>query len=96
LDDALTYWNHGAPAKGLDVPLKDWAILFKSSDYKSEAVKFGNIRFVCEEFRIHCNGDFAAFEEKFPGLRQRFTMLMKAVQAERKLRGDTKARNSKK
>ncbi|KAJ7817610.1 hypothetical protein B0H14DRAFT_2601903 [Mycena olivaceomarginata] len=96
LDDALTYWNHGAPAKGLDVPLKDWATLFKSSDYKSEAVKFGNIRFVCEEFRIHCNGDFPTFEEKFPGLRQKFTMLMKAVRAERKLREDTKARNSKK
>ncbi|KAF7354486.1 hypothetical protein MVEN_01137900 [Mycena venus] len=96
LDDALTYWEHGAPQKGLDVPLKEWATLFKSSEYTSEAVKLGNIRFVCEEFRIHCNGDFAVFEEKFPGMRRKFTMLMKSVRAERKLRGEAKSRNSRK
>ncbi|KAF7334010.1 hypothetical protein MVEN_02306200 [Mycena venus] len=90
LDDALTYWEHGAPQKGLDVPLKEWATLFKSSEYASEAVKLGNIRFGCEEFRVHCNGDFAAFEEKFPGMQRKFTMLMKAVRAERKLRGGGK------
>ncbi|KAF7342137.1 hypothetical protein MVEN_01801400 [Mycena venus] len=96
LDEALAYWEHGAPQKGLDVPLKEWATLFKSSEYTSEAVKLGNIRFVCEEFRIHCNGDFAVFEEKFPGMRRKFTMLMKSVRAERKLRGEAKSRNSRK
>ncbi|KAK7016515.1 hypothetical protein R3P38DRAFT_2785719 [Favolaschia claudopus] len=92
LDDALTYWNHGAPGKGLDVPLKDWLTLFKPLDYSSEGVKFGNIRFVCEEFYTHCNGDFTLFELEFPGLRQRFTLLMKAVREKRKTRGDTKSR----
>ncbi|KAK6966970.1 hypothetical protein R3P38DRAFT_2589936 [Favolaschia claudopus] len=92
LDDALTYWNHGAPGKGLDIPLKDWLTLFKPSDYSSEGVKFGNIRFVCEEFYTHCNGDFTLFELEFPGLRQRFTLLMKAVREKRKIRGDTKSR----
>ncbi|KAK6969226.1 hypothetical protein R3P38DRAFT_3337142 [Favolaschia claudopus] len=85
LDDALTYWNHGAPSK-------DWLTLFKASDYSSEGVKFGNIRFVCEEFYTHCNGDFTLFELEFPGLRQRFTLLMKAVREKRKIRGDTKSR----
>ncbi|KAK7029766.1 hypothetical protein R3P38DRAFT_3188637 [Favolaschia claudopus] len=92
LDDALTYWNHGAPGKGLDVPLKDWLTLFRPLDYSSEGVKFGNIRFVCEEFYTHCNGDFTLFELEFPGLRQRFTLLMKAVREKRKTRGDTKSR----
>ncbi|KAF7351924.1 hypothetical protein MVEN_01154200 [Mycena venus] len=96
LDDALAYWEHGAPQKGLDVPLKDWAALFKSSEYTSEAVKLGNIQFVCDEFRVHCNGDFTTFEERFPGLRRKFTALMKAVRAARKLRGETKCRSSHK
>ncbi|KAJ7143011.1 hypothetical protein C8R44DRAFT_726298 [Mycena epipterygia] len=96
LDDALLYWEHGSPEKGLIVPLKDWTMRFKSSEYATEAVKFGNIRFVCEEFRVRCGGDHGAFEAKFPGLRNRFTMLMKAVRAERKIRGDTKSRTSSK
>ncbi|KAJ7146653.1 hypothetical protein C8R44DRAFT_864392 [Mycena epipterygia] len=96
LDDALLYWEHGSPQKGLLVPLKDWTTHFKPSEYATEAVKFGNIRFVCEEFRVRCVGDHGAFEAKFPGLQDRFTMLMKAVRAERKMRGDTNSRTSSK
>ncbi|KAJ7751358.1 hypothetical protein B0H16DRAFT_1460271 [Mycena metata] len=76
LDDALQYWEHGCPQKGPNVPLKEWAQRFKSSDYAKEAVKLGNIRFVCEEFTTHCGADFIAFEAKYPGLRKKFTMLM--------------------
>lgn len=96
LDDALRYWEHGAPEKGLNIPLKEWSTQFESSEYASEAVKLGNIRFVCEEFNLQCGGDHGRFEAKFPGLRRRFTMLMKAVRTERKVRGDTKSRRSRK
>ncbi|KAJ7127320.1 hypothetical protein C8R43DRAFT_1134814 [Mycena crocata] len=96
LDDALEYWENGAPSKGLDIPLKNWSTHFKSSEYATEAVKLGNIRFVCEEFLIHCGGNYETFEERFPGLRMKFTMLMKAVRGARKLRGDTKSRKSRK
>ncbi|KAJ7907750.1 hypothetical protein B0H13DRAFT_1879293 [Mycena leptocephala] len=96
LDDALAFWEHGSPQNGLDVPLKNWPTVFKSLEYASEAVKLGNIRFVCEEFQVHYGGDSTRFEAKFPGLREKFTMLMKAVRAERKLRGDTKSRNRRK
>ncbi|KAJ7778003.1 hypothetical protein DFH07DRAFT_766219 [Mycena maculata] len=94
LDDALEYWEHGSPEKGLNVPLKDWSALFKSSEYTSEAVKLSNIRFVCEEFQGRCTGDYNIFETRFPGLRKKFTMLMKAVRAEHKIRGETKSRSS--
>lgn len=87
---------HGSPRKGLDVPLKNWSALFKSTEYASEAVKLGNIRFVCEEFEVQCGGNHERFEAKFPGLRAKFTMLMKAVRAERKLRGESKSRESRK
>lgn len=90
------YWEHGSPEKGLNVPLKDWSTLFKSSEYASEAVKLGNIRFVCEEFQRHCGANYNTFEAKFPGLRKKFTMLMKAVRVQRKLRGDAKSRTSRK
>ncbi|KAJ6495828.1 hypothetical protein DFH09DRAFT_1290322 [Mycena vulgaris] len=96
LDDALEYWVHGSPRKGLDVPLKNWSALFKSTEYASEAVKLGNIWFVCEEFEVQCGGNHERFEARFPGLRAKFTMLMKAVRAERKLRGESKSRQSRK
>ncbi|KAJ6600338.1 hypothetical protein DFH09DRAFT_1271221 [Mycena vulgaris] len=96
LDDALEYWMHGSPRKGLDVPLKIWSALFKSTEYASEAVKLGNIRFVCEEFEVQCGGNHEKLEAKFPGLRENLTMLMKAVRAERKLRGESKSRQSRK
>jgi hypothetical protein len=71
------YWEHGSPQKGLDIPLKDWSTLFKSADYASEAVKLGNIRFVCEEFQVQCTENFDTLETKYPGLRGKFTMLMR-------------------
>ena len=94
LDDALRYWNDGAPEKGLITALKLWPDLYSSSEYASEAVKFGNIRFVTEEFTKHCDGSWPLFEELFPGLRHKYTRLLKAVRVARKRRGEAKSRRS--
>ncbi|KAJ7909902.1 hypothetical protein B0H13DRAFT_2329841 [Mycena leptocephala] len=94
LDDALIYWELGSPQRGLDVPLKYWSTRFRSSEYASEAVKLGNIRFVCDEFKVQCREDHTTFETKFPGLRGKFTMLAKAVRTARKMRGETRSRKS--
>ena len=94
LDDALRYWNDGAPEKGLITALKLWPDLYSSSAYASEAVKFGNIRFVTEEFSKHCDGSWPVFEELFPGLRYKYTRLLKAVRVARKRRGEAKSRRS--
>ena len=93
LDDVLAYWESGAPEKGLVVPLKHWAEWFDPSEYKSEAVKLSNIRFIWEEFTVGCSSDFDQFEMKFPGLRYQFTKLLKAVREARKVRGAAKSQN---
>ncbi|KAF7327172.1 hypothetical protein MKEN_00294300 [Mycena kentingensis (nom. inval.)] len=69
LDDALRFWEAGSPQNGLDTPLKDWDSLFSPAEYAAEAVKLGNIRSVCNEFRVEYGGDYDRFEAAFPGLR---------------------------
>ena len=93
LDDVLAYWENGAPDKGLVIPLKQWVDIFDPSDYQPEAVKLSNIRFIWEEFAIECQGDFNLFEAKFPGMRNQYTKLLKAVREARKARGEAKSRN---
>ncbi|KAJ7255778.1 hypothetical protein C8J57DRAFT_1236199 [Mycena rebaudengoi] len=89
LADALHYWQHGAPEKDLVVPLNQWSTFFKSSEYSTEAVKLGNIRFVCEEFLIQCEGNEQLFEERYPRLQNKFTKLMKAIRvASHSIKGD--------
>ena len=95
LDDALQYWESGAPEKGLLLPLKSW-YAFHSSEYASEAVKLGNIRFVREEFVVHCKEDWDLFESRYPGLRSHYTKLLKAVRHARQQRGEAKCRRSRK
>ena len=80
LDDALHYWNDGAPENGLITALKLWPDIYTSSAYALEAVKFGNICFVTEEFTKHCDGSWLVFEELYPGLQHKYTRLPKAVQ----------------
>jgi hypothetical protein len=92
----VRYWEQGAPENGLDTPLKDWASLFSPSDYEGEAVKFGNVRSVYAEFQNQCMGDYDRFEEKFPGLRGKFTLLLKAVRKARQARGEAKTRRNRK
>src|ERR1700678_3687412 len=94
LDDALRYWNDGAPEKGLITALKLWPDIYSSSAYASEAVKFGNIRFVTQEFTKHCDGSWLVFEELYPGLRHKYTRLLKAVRVARKRRGEAKSHHS--
>lgn len=93
LDDVVTYWESGAPDKGLMVPLKLWSKVFKPLEYQSEAVKLSNIRYIWEEFTIHCNSDYDLFESRFPGLRNQYTKLRLAVLDARKARGEAKSRD---
>ncbi len=95
LSDVLQYWNEGAPEKGLTVPLKLWAEKYTTQEMRSEAVKFGKIRFIFEEFSQHCGGDMDVFEAKFPNLSTKYTKLSKAVLEARKERGDSKPRASR-
>ena len=94
LDDALCYWNDGAPEKGLIAALKLWPDIYTSSAYALEAVKFGNIHFVTEEFTKHCDGSWLVFEELYPGLQHKYTRLLKAVQVAQKQRGEAKSCHS--
>jgi hypothetical protein len=92
LDDVLRYWETGAPDKGLMVPLKQWPEVYDRVDYLSEEQKLSNIRFVQDEFTIHCSGDWGLFAMRFPDLRYRYTKLLKAVREARKERGSAKSR----
>lgn len=95
LDDALRYWDLGDPARGLNVPLKKWSATYAPEQYRSEAQKLSMIEKVRDEFVVHCGGDMARFNERFPGLRGKYTNLLLAVRAARKERGDTRSRNRK-
>jgi hypothetical protein len=95
LDDVLRFWESGAPEKGLLLPLKLWH-MFDPAEYASEAVKLGNIRFVRDEFVVHCKEDWDLFESCFPDLRLRYTKLLKAVRHARQQRGEAKHRRSRK
>lgn len=93
LDDAIMYWEEGDKERGLIVPLQSWVAVWPASEYRSEAAKFGNIRQVYEEYKFKCKGDMDLFESRYPGLRFRFTLLLKAVRAARITRKEAKGRN---
>ncbi|KAJ3728928.1 hypothetical protein C8R42DRAFT_750386 [Lentinula raphanica] len=95
LDDVVRYWEEGDTGRGLMTPLKDWRHLFQVKDYKSEAVKLSNIRFVYEEFSIYHQGCYDSFNISFPGLRFHYTKLLHAVREARKARGEAKSRRRK-
>ena len=73
-------------------PLKDWERVFDSKDYKSEAVKLSNARFVYEEFSGKYGSSYDDFEAAFPGLRFKYTKLLHAVRKARIVRGEAKSR----
>ncbi|KAJ3772445.1 hypothetical protein FB446DRAFT_800025 [Lentinula raphanica] len=95
LDDVVRYWEEGDTGRGLMTPLKDWRHLFQVKDYKSEAVKLSNIRFVYEEFSVYHQGCYDSFNISFPGLRFHYTKLLHAVREARKARGEAKSRRRK-
>lgn len=70
--------------------------MFDPTEYASEAVKLGNIRFVQEEFVVQCKGEWDIFEDRYPGLRNHYTKLLKAVRRARQERGEAKYRQSRK
>ncbi|KAJ3828168.1 hypothetical protein F5880DRAFT_1672711 [Lentinula raphanica] len=92
LDDVIRYWEEGDVRRGLVTPLKEWKRLFNSKEYKSEAVKLSNIRFVYEEFSSQHSGSYDSFEASFPDLRFQYTKLLHAVRRARKARGEAKSR----
>jgi hypothetical protein len=93
LDDALRYWEEGDEGKGLIVPLNRWCIGYQPSAYRSQAQKLSMIGIVCDEFNGHCKGDWELFEQTYPGLRYKYTKLVKAVRDARIMRGETKQRH---
>jgi len=95
LDDCLRYWNIGDEYKGIPLPLRDWPAKFKPSAYRSEAVKWGKIAKVVEEFQDFCDSDHQVFESRFPGLSSRYTKLVKAINSEREKRDDLVRRPKK-
>lgn len=96
LDDALRYWEHGEPLKGLIVPLSQWSTLYQPSEYRKEAQKLTMIKHVCEEFNNECGGDMEEFERRFPGLRTQYTKLIYAVREARIARGVSVQRSKQK
>lgn len=96
LDDALRYWEHGEPLKGLTVPLNRWAQLYEPSQYRREAQKLTMIKHVWEEFQIECGGNMEEFESRFPNLRYQYTKLIKAVREARIARGLSVRRSKQK
>lgn len=95
LDDVIRLWEAGDHARGVSVPLSQWREMFSPTDFRQEAQKFSMIEKVYEEFNIHCNHNFEEFEERFPGLRGKYTKLVAAVREARVARGDTKRRAGK-
>lgn len=93
LQDVITYWEDGDQFRGLMVPLRSWPVLWDASEYRSEAVKFSNIRQIYEELTYQCKGDHEVFEGRYPGLKHKFTKLLAAVRAARIARGEAKGRS---
>jgi len=95
LDDCIRYWDLGDEHRGLPLPLKDWPKTFKPSTYRSEAVKWGKIQKVVHEFREVCDSDRDVFESHYPGLSCHYAKLCKAINVERRVRGDLMERPKK-
>ena len=94
LNDALRFWEKGDEALGLLVPLKQWGTLYQPSEYRSEAQKLSMIRMVRDEFVKHCQADRRVFEQRYPGLDDQYTKLVKAIRAARIARGDAVGRKA--
>lgn len=92
MDDVIKYWEQGAEEKGLMVPLKQWRTLFKTEEYRSEAMKLSMISTVYDEFSVHCEGSWETFEAEYGGLRKHYTKLAKKIRANRIARGEAKGR----
>jgi len=98
LDDALTYWDSGCPDAGVMFALHDWESRYPNKRLwpQTEAVKYGNIKSVVDEFRIHCHASYQEFESQYPGLRKRYTKLYQAIRKAKIARGDATSRSPRK
>jgi hypothetical protein len=80
--------------KGLEIPLREWSLVYSPSQYRSEAQKLSMIGIVWAEFVEHCSQDWDTFEQQYPGLCHKYTKLIKAVRAARMARGEVKPRRT--
>jgi hypothetical protein len=92
LADVIQYWEEGAPEKGLTTPLKDWETIFQRPDYRTEATKLSNIKFVYREWAIHCERNDAIFDVQYGELRNKYTALRKKILKARQERGEAEIR----
>jgi hypothetical protein len=88
----IQYWENGAPERGLATPLKEWANIYSSSDYRSEGTKLSNIKHVYNEWAVEYEKDDTAFDHAYAGLRGQYTKLRKAILEACKLRNTAKSR----
>lgn len=95
IDDAIQYWEHGDPSRGLLVSLRLWGHLFDPSAYRTEAQKYSNISKVYREYAMVHKKDMVSFMQAFPGLRYCWGKLVHAVREARVARGETKKRKSR-
>ena len=92
LDDVLHYWEEGAPEKGLVVFLANWCLNYNPNEYCSEAQKYSLMGILHDKFKIHCEGDWDVFHNRYPDLQYSYTKLIAAVREARIAQGDTKSR----
>jgi hypothetical protein len=92
LADVIRYWEEGAPEKGLTTPLKNWERVFQKKDYRSEATKLSNIKFVYREWAIHCKGNNEIFDVEYGDLRNKYTALRKKILKARQECGEAETR----
>jgi len=78
--------------------LHDWESRYPNKRLwpQTEAVKYGNIKAVVDEFRIHCHASYQEFESQYPGLRKRYTKLYQAIRKAKIARGDATSRSPRK
>jgi uncharacterized protein YukE len=78
--------------------LHDWETRYPNKRIwpQTEAVKYGNIKSVVNEFQDYCNGSYEEFDSQYAGLRQRFTKLYQAIRKAKIARGDATSRSPRK
>jgi hypothetical protein len=79
LEDVIRYWEQGAPERGLVTPLRDWAVVYSSKEYRCEAAKLSNIKYMYNEWAIQYRKDDAQFDCNYAGLRGQYTKLKDSI-----------------
>jgi hypothetical protein len=67
--------------------LKNWERVFQKKDYRSEATKLSNIKFIYQEWAIHCKRNNKIFDVEYGNLCNKYTALQKKILKARQERG---------